>query len=257
MVSAVVEASAAAAREGASDMARMTLEELVSQLRKAWGDALRAVVLYGSAAAGEHIRARSDYNVLVIADAITSQHLRAAGAVAAAWAESGNPPPLTLTTSEWRSSADIFPMEYADILDRHRVLYGDPPFDGIRVSPHDLRLELEEQAMGKVLRLRQGIMAAHGDGRLQLELLEASLSTVMVIFRAALRLHGATPSTDNEALSRDIAGRAGFPAEPFVRVVRHVRGEEKIGRAEAGNVLEGYLSGMERLVAHLDRFSGV
>lgn len=238
-------------------MARMTLEELVVQLRKAWGDALRAVVLYGSAAAGEHIRARSDYNVLVIADSITPEHLRAAGAVAAAWGGSGNPPPMTLTTAEWRSSADVFPMEYADILERHRVLYGEPPFEGIAVSPHDLRLELEEQAMGKLLRLRQGIMAAHGDGRLQLELLEASLSTIMVIFRAVVRLHGAAPPTDNEALSRDLAGRAGFASEPFVRVVRHVRGDEKIARSDAGSVLEGYLSGMERLVAHLDRFADV
>jgi hypothetical protein len=235
----------------------MTLEELVSQLRKAWGEALRAVVLYGSAAAGEHIRARSDYNVLVIADSITPQHLRAAGAVASAWGESGNPPPLTLTTAEWRGSADIFPMEYSDILERHRVLYGQPPFDGISVAPHDLRLELEEQAMGKLLRLRQGVMAAHGDGRLQLELLESSLSTLMVIFRAVSRLHGSVPSTDNEALGRDIAQRAGFPAEPFVRVVQHVRGDERITRAEAEAVLEGYLSGMERLVAHLDRFADV
>ena len=34
-------------------MATMTLDELVSQLRAAYGAELRAVVLYGSAAAGE------------------------------------------------------------------------------------------------------------------------------------------------------------------------------------------------------------
>ena len=33
-----------------------------------FGDGLRSAVLYGSAAAGEHIPSRSDYNVLVIAD---------------------------------------------------------------------------------------------------------------------------------------------------------------------------------------------
>ena len=238
-------------------MARMTLDDLVSQLRKAYGDALRAVVLYGSAAAGEHLADRSDYNVLVIADSITQQHLRAAGAVAMAWGEAGNPPPLTLTTSEWRASADIFPMEYADILERHRVLYGSAPFEGVRVAPQDLRLELEQQAMGKVLRLRQGLMAAHGDGRLQVELLEGSLSTLMVIFRAVARLHGEVPPTDYEALSRQVASHAGFDAEPFLRVVHHVRGERKLPAAEAGRVLEGYLGGMERLVAHLDQFSGV
>src|SRR6185295_12890905 len=101
----------------------MTLDELVAQLQKVYGPELRSVVLYGSAAAGEHIPKRSDYNVLVIVDSLTMTHLRAEAAVAQAWGESGNPPPLTLTTQEWRSSADIFPMEYADVLERHRVLH--------------------------------------------------------------------------------------------------------------------------------------
>src|SRR3954469_23669105 len=112
-------------------MAKMTLDELVSQLRAAYGTELRSVVLYGSAAAGEHIPKRSDYNVLVVVDSLSLDKLRAVAAVARAWAEAGNPPPLTLTSREWRSSADIFPMEYADILERHKVLHGEAPFDGL------------------------------------------------------------------------------------------------------------------------------
>src|SRR6478735_6289111 len=144
-------------------MARMTLDELVGQLRAAYGSALRSVVLYGSAAAGEHIAKRSDYNVLVIVDALDAKHIAAASAAARAWAEAGNPAPLTLTHHEWRGSSDIFPMEYADILERHRVLYGDPPFDGIKVTPSDLRLQVEQQTMGKLLQLRQATMGAGGD----------------------------------------------------------------------------------------------
>jgi hypothetical protein len=143
-------------------------------------------------------------------------------------------------------------MEYADILERHRILYGDRPFDGIRVGRHDLRLQLEHEAMGKLLKLRQGILAAGGEARRQLELLAASLSTLMVIFRAVVRLHGATPATDNLALSRAVASYAGFDAGAFERVVRHVRGEQSISTAEAADVLAGYLSGMERLVQYLD-----
>src|ERR1700694_5510163 len=132
-------------------MANMTLDELVAQLKSAYGDALRSVVLYGSAAAGEHIPKRSDYNVLVLADSLDVAHLRAAAAVARAWADSGNPAPMTLTSSECRSSSDIFPMEYSDILERHRVLFGAPPFDGISVSRANLRLQVAREAMGKML----------------------------------------------------------------------------------------------------------
>jgi hypothetical protein len=230
----------------------MTLDELVNQLKLAYGSALRSVVLYGSAVAGEHIAKKSDYNVLVVVDSIGVDNLRKAAAIASAWANDGNPPPMTFTTAEWKSSADIFPMEYADILERHRVLYGEAPFEGISVARPDLRLQVEHEAMGKLLQLRQGVMAAGGDGKNQVALLEDSLSTLMIIFRGVERLEGATPSQDYEALASSVAARAAFAADPFIKVVRHVRGAEKLTREAAVSVLEGYLAGMERLVAYLD-----
>ena len=234
----------------------MKLDELVRQLQLAYGEGLRTVVLFGSAVAGEHNPKKSDYNILVIVDSLPLERLRAVAAVSKAWAADGNPPPLTFTVSEWKSSSDIFPMEYADILERHRVLFGDPPFDGIRVLPSDLRLQVENQTMGKLLQLRQAVMGAGGDSRQQLEVLEKSLSTLMVIFRGISRLFGHAPSPDYEELARSLAQRAGFSAEPFVKVIRHVRGTEKIGRDDAAGILAAYLAAMERLVAYLDEYKG-
>lgn len=236
-------------------MATMSVDELVRQLQAAYGNDLRSVVLYGSAAAGEHIPKHSDYNVLVLVEALDLDRLRAASAVARAWGEGGNPPPLTMTAGEWRSSADVFPMEYADILERHKVLFGEPPFDGLKVDLTDLRLQLEREAMGKLLRLRQGILATGGDAKAQLQLLERSLSAIMVVFRAVVRLQGAAPSTDNVVLSHAVGGYAGFDAAPFERVVRHVRGEKRLRTDEAGEVLAGYLRGLQQLDAYLDRFT--
>jgi predicted nucleotidyltransferase len=234
----------------------MKLDELVRQLQLAYADALRSVVLFGSAVAGEHRPNKSDYNVLVIVDGLPLDRLRAVAAVSKAWAEDGNPPPMTFTAREWRSSADIFPMEYADILERHRVLYGTLPVDGLRVNPADLRLQVEHQTMGKLLQLRQAIMGAGGDTALQLEVLEKSLSTLMVIFRGIVRMHGQVPSQDYEALTVSVAERAGFSPEPFVRVIRHARGTEKLPRENASKILGEYLAAMERLVAYLDEFRG-
>ena len=234
----------------------MKLEELVEQLQRAYGADLRAVVLYGSAVAGEHNSQRSNYNVLVIADSLPQSALRAASAIARAWNEKGNPAPLTFSTSEWKSSADIFPMEYADILERHKVLFGEPPFDGISVKPADLRLQVEQQTMGKLLHLRKESMAAGGDSKLQLALLEASLSTMMVLFRGVSRLWGETPSHDYQALTEGVARRSGMDAAPVLRVVQHVRGKEKIPKDQADSVLGGYIGALERLVKYLNEFGG-
>jgi predicted nucleotidyltransferase len=233
----------------------MTLDELVGQLKAVYGETLRSVVLYGSAVAGEHIAKKSDYNVLVVLDAVPLDQIAKVGAVLSAWREAGNPAPMMFTAAEWRASSDVFPMEYADILERHRILHGDDVTRGISVSRSDLRLQVEQQTLGKLLHLRRGAMAAGDDESEQIKLMEASLSALMVVFRGVVRLAGEIPSQDYIALSRDVAGRAGFDAAPFARVVEHVRDKTKLKRDEAGTVLAGYMAGMETLAAWVDRYT--
>ena len=256
MASAAVAGSVvvAAALTGDTHMA-MTLEELVTQLRSAYGAQLTSVVLYGSAAAGEHVAKKSDYNVLVLLARIEAGALAAASAVARAWNEAGNPPPMTMTEDEWRRSSDVFPMEYSDILARNRVLYGSPPFENISITRENLRLQLEQQVMGKLLQLRQGALLAGMDGGRQANLIGASVGTIMVLFRAVLRLVAEPVPADNGPVIERVAVLAGFNPAPFIRALRHRRGDEKISSADAGGVLSQYLSGVERLDAYLDTFS--
>ncbi|HET9012790.1 MAG TPA: hypothetical protein VFN38_13285 [Gemmatimonadaceae bacterium] len=235
-------------------MATMTLDDLVTQLRAAYGSHLTAVVLYGSAATAEHQGRKGDHDVLVLLDQFEPAMVAAASAVARAWRDAGNPPPMTMTADEWRRSSDVFPMEYSDILERHRVLHGSAPFGDTSVSPDHLRLQLEQQVLGKLLHLRQGALLAGTDGKRQLELIAASFSTMMVLFRAVLRLHREKPAPNHVALAERVAALAGLDATPFVRAARHVRGEAKLSATDAGPVLAGYLSGIERLNAYLDRY---
>jgi len=236
-------------------MAKMTLDDLVAQLKAAFGAELRAVVLYGSAAADEHIPKKSDTNVLVLVEALGADRLSAASAAVSAWTNAGNAPPLMLTVKEWRGSSDIFAMEYADVLERHRVLHGDLPTD-ITVQPADLRLQLEHEAMGTLLQLRRGALAIGHDGKEQLARLEQAASTVMVLFRALLRLHGETPPHDNVALSERAAAIAGISAAPFVSVIRHKRDEQRIRPDDTRALLAEYLAGAEGFVQYLDRYAG-
>lgn len=232
----------------------MTLEEFVAQLQSACGETLRSVVLYGSAVAGEHIQKRSDYNVLVIVDHFPLDRVRPLAAATRAWRDGGNPPPMIFTVREWRNSSDIFPMEYADILARHRVLLGEDPFVGISVDRDDLRLQTEHEALGVLFRLRQGVLVADGDHKAQRELLSGSLSSLMIVFRAVVRLHGGAPPQNYAELAQQTAGYAGFDPALLIEVVHHVRGELPLPKERVGVALKGVLAAMEQVVTHVDTF---
>ena len=234
----------------------IAIGELVAAVQSLYGDALRTVVQFGSAVAGELLPGQSDTNLLIIVDAVPlSALLHNAGAVQK-WTAAGNPAPLLLTLAEWRSSSDIFAMEYADILHRHKVLVGDAPFEGISVNARDLRLHVEREAMGKLLQLRRAVMAVGDDPKMQLRLLLNGLSTLMVIFRGVSRVGGESPPTDYVRLSQGVAARAGFDAQPFERLVQHARRAVQIPVGEVQSVLIGVLDAMGRLVAYLDRAGG-
>jgi len=236
-------------------MAKMTLDEFVAQLRSALGADLRAVAVYGSAAAGEHHAGKSDTNVLVVVDSLSSERLGAASAAVGAWTEGGNTAPLILTSDEWRGSADIFAMEFADILERHRILHGAFP-SALRVDPANLRLQLEREAMVAVLQLRRGALVTGRDGKAMLQLLEGGAGTILALFRAVVRLGGASPSKDDVELAGTVAKIAGCDATPFTRVVQHRRGNVPIKPAEAAAVVSGCLDGLQRIVRYLDQYKG-
>lgn len=231
----------------------MQLDELVAQLTQVHGQALVAIVLYGSAASEEQVAGVSDHNVLVIVESLSHATLQTLGQTVRAWQDAGNIPPLVFTKREWLGSSDVFPMEYADIIERHRVLAGALPLDGVQVRPGDLRLQVEQEALGKLLRLRRAIMAAGTDTERQRDLLKGSISTFLVIFRGVERLHGVVPSRDAHQVVESVATRCGFAAQPFLDVMSFVRG----GRMDDGlvtTVLAAYLAGAEILVSYLDQY---
>lgn len=230
----------------------MTLDDLVRELRDVFGASLRSVVLYGTAVDDAAVRPDA-LHTLVLVDELPLDHLEEGGVHMEAWVRAGHPPPLVLTMAEWRSSADIFPMEYADILTHHRVLHGALPSADVRVDPGELRLTVEREAMGKLLQLRRGVLAAGGDAARRAELLAVSFDTFLAVFRGALRVYGVRPPADPADVCRETAARAGMDPEPFLRVLAHRRGTERVPAAAVHDVLEGYLDGLARLVAHLDQ----
>jgi len=229
----------------------MNVTTLAERMAAAFGDACVAVVLYGSAATRPDAERGSDQNVLVIVRTLRTAALRASAASVGEWEKGGNRPPLILTEAEWRSSRDVFAMEHADIAARHRVLHGALPAHPLPAKD-DLRRQLEYEALGALIHLRQGILHCAGDRSREVELLAFSKSTVLALLRSLLRVHGESVPDDAAAAVRQAAAKVGFDPMPMLEVLDHARGARAIPSARADEVFDAYHGALKELVAHVD-----
>ena len=166
------------------------LDPLVEKLRKALGPDLVSVVLYGSAAAGEHDEKFSDYNVLCVLTRIEPAQLGATETIFRWWRQQGNPAPLLLTEHEVRTSTDCFAIEFQDIKEHHRILYGADVVSSLAIDRCFYRAQVEHDLRAKLLRLRTKASGILSDKDVLRRLLVDSISTFCVLFRHALILHG-------------------------------------------------------------------
>jgi predicted nucleotidyltransferase len=229
------------------------LEQLCGKLRTAYGDRLVAVVLYGSAASGDHQAGYSDYNVLCVLSRVTPAELVPAEPIFRWWREQGSPAPLLIGEDELDRAADCFPMEFRDIQENHRILAGRDAVGTVQVSERNYRGQVEHELRAKLLRLRQkaaGMMSAEP---LLARLLTESVGTFCILFRHALRLAGAdAPARKREALAR-AAEVFAFDAAPFAALLDGREGRVKPHRLRPAALLGPYLAGISQVIDAVDR----
>ncbi|MEX2263702.1 MAG: nucleotidyltransferase domain-containing protein [Bryobacteraceae bacterium] len=229
------------------------LNQLLDKLKKAYGDHLVSVVLYGSAAVGDQDRRFSDINVLCVLDRVTPDELAHSDVVFRWWHKMENPAPLLMSEEEVAASADCFPIEFHDIQTQHRLLYGKDVITGLRIDDRHYRAEVEHELRSKLLRLRQKASATLVQNDLLLQLMAESVSTFCVLFRHALRLNG----IDAKMVKREVIEQAreawGLRTEAFETLLDLREGRVRTRRPEAVPLLASYLKEISVAIDAVDR----
>ena len=229
------------------------ITQLVEKLQKALGDRLVSVVLYGSAAGGDHQARFSDFNVLCVLNRLTPRELADSEPIFRWWRELGNPSPLLLTEEELQTSADCFAIEFGDIQRQHQILAGKDVISGLAVETTFYRAQVEHDLRAKLLRLRQKASGMLSDGDLLRRLLLDSISTFCVLFRHALVLHGGeAPSAKRDVIAR-ASERFSFDPLPFEKLLAVRDQQMKARELDPVPLLDGYLQGIYRVIAAVDQ----
>lgn len=233
-------------------MAKMTPEDLTQELKKICGSNLCAVVLYGSAAAGDTVKT-SDYNVLVTLEQVDADGLLALTGLCTRWGKDGNPAPLLFARETLLRSADVFPVEFADIMQTHKVLHGANPFDGLKIHLGNLRLELEHEFKSKVILLRERFLVTRGAPKEVDKLMADSLAAFLTLFKAALRLYGDTPPAKKLEALPLLAKHIKFDTEIF-SIVWELKEGRKNKDLSSMQIFSRYLAAVQGVSGEVDRW---
>lgn len=229
----------------------MTPEQFTETLKTACGENLLSAVLYGSAAAGDSVPGKSDYNVMLVLREAGLPALKVIAAASKDWLKKGNPPPLIFSRERLLSSGDTFPIELSDMKDFHRTLYGEDPLPAIRINKADLRLAVEREFKGKQLLLRGSYLALAGDKKALAGLMADSLSQFLVLCRAALRLHAdSVPASKLDCAAR-LKEHEEYDAEIF-KLAHQLRKGEYTGPLDTEALFGRYLAAVDQLCAAVD-----
>ena len=234
------------------EQAEALLLDLSGRLKTAFGERLVSVILYGSASTSDRLDHQSDLNVLCVLDRITTDELAKSAPVFHWWLELGNPAPLLLTADEVRTSADCFPMEYHDMREQRRVLYGADVIADLQIDNSAYRTQVEHELRAKQIRLRQKSAEALGKADHLLKLLTHSVSTFCVLGRHALILRGQDARFNKLEIVTALETLMVRKLESF-RAILTVRETGKLAPGQsAKSLLEGYLSDIDTLVRFVD-----
>jgi predicted nucleotidyltransferase len=232
------------------------ISDFVNRLRAAAGTNLRSVILYGSAAAGDYVPDYSDVNLLCVLGDASFASIRALAATAAWWTKQKHRVPLLMSEEELRRSADVFSVEFLDMKQSYRVLWGEDALEGLAIPMRFHRAQVEYELREKTILLRQRLLMVAGDAAAMWELLLRSVPAFATLARHALIALGETGAASKREAVEKLAAKVGFDASAFSQLldIRERKADRKT--FDVDELFARYLKALEQITAAVDRMLG-
>jgi hypothetical protein len=160
--------------------------------------------------------------------------------------------PLFLTKDYILGSLDVFPVEFNEIKEQHKVVFGEDFFKGLEVPVRDLRLLCEQQVKGKLLHLRQAYLGIGPNPSVLKNLLLSVLNDLVPVFRQLIILKGQEPREQKEEMLGQLAGIFSLDPEPFLAVYHDKNKKRLISAHQVEAYFQNFLIQLESLARLMD-----
>jgi hypothetical protein len=241
--------------EGLPDDTQNLLQAYVKDVKGRLGDQLEGMLLYGSAVRGEFLPGRSNLNILLLVSSYDSALLKQYGSLHRQWSKEQIVVPLFLTEEELRTSAAVFPLEFLEIQEQHRVLGGREPFIGFHVKTDRLREAVVQGLTSHLLRLRQRYVEGGGSDDATMIVLPLSITSTLPLLRGVQRLLGRPVLSQSDAVIKDVAEQLTLNLQGLLDALLLKRGQISPGPHEVPRLFDRYLQAATELTRAVERLS--
>jgi hypothetical protein len=239
--------------EGLPEETHNLLQAYTKDVKGAFGDQLEGLLIYGSAVRWEFLPGRSNLNLLLLVTGYDAATLKRYQPVHKRWSKEGVIIPLFLTDQDIRTSSVLFPLEFLEIQEHHRVLGGRDPFVGFHVEVTRIGDAVRQGLAGHVLRLRQRFVESGGANDAVMILLPLAITTTTPLLRGIQRMRGWPVLTQSDAVIKDIADRLQIDLVGFHDALMLKRGIISPGPSEIPRVFDRYLKAATALSEVINR----
>ena len=229
------------------------MAEFVQRMRGAGAENLLSVVLFGSAAHGEFDPDYSDVNLLCILRDASFSSLQKISPVIEWWRKKRHRLPLVVALEEMKSSAAEFSIEFIDMKQRYRVLYGEDVLRVLEVPMHLHRFQVEYELREKLFLLRQQLLLANNNETELWDVMLHSLSSFTTLFRHVLVELGEPERKQSRDAVVELSKRLHFDDCAFLELM-DIRAK-KVDRKQlrATDIAARYTGAIERVTLAVDR----
>jgi hypothetical protein len=228
-----------------------TLTQFAQELHDLLGNQLVAIVLYGSAAGENFVPGSSDLNIAIVVQRMEFAVLKKLQPHMIPWHKRGFAVPLIVDHNFLQHSRDVFPMEYSDIKEQHRTLWGDDVFGTLAIGGEHLRFLAEHEVRSRVLRLQALYLERAGDPPRLRQILLDSLKTFLTLMRHLLRLQGKS-GVQNYAEVLSLFEQHFHVSFPEMHRLIAIRQGKEWPHEPATEFFREYLEDVQRFVALID-----
>jgi hypothetical protein len=239
--------------EGLPGDTQKLLQTYVKEVTGTFGEQMEGLLLYGSAVRGEFLPGRSNLNILLLVSSYDSAVLKQYSALHRRWSKEQIMVPLFLTEEELHMSAAVFPLEFLEIQEQHRVLSGRDPFIGFHVKIDRLRDAVVQGFASHLLRLRQRYVEGGGGDEATTILLPLSITSILPLLRGVQRLLGRPPLAHSDAVISDVTEQLKLDLQGLLDVWLLKRGQISPGPHEVPRLFDRYLEAVTRLTRTVEQ----